>query len=172
MEISLVFAASATIICCVKRFPPTSQEGIASEIRRQWKIPKKHDSGGIFRHVLAWVRLSGLGIRFVWRRWTARQAAKNPLSCTRITRPILSSYPAVSLPSRPSWSSFVSYSNPESSYESGCSEISPFRFISSRVSPLLFNSSAITRSSIKTSFIQPRLKIVCTIIGNIILLDQ
>ena len=127
-----------------QRFPPTSSRDVvgriapASEIRRQWKIPKKYDSGGIFRHGRRRVRLSGLGIRFVWRRWTARRTR----SCTRITRSILSSYPVVPLPSRPSWSSFVSYSNPEPSYRSGCSEISSSS-ISSQAFPFLFNSSAI-----------------------------
>lgn len=66
---------------------------------------KNSEGARFWRNILprsAWVRLSGTGIRFVWRRWTARRRRRGApnRSCSRITRSILSSYSPVSLPSR------------------------------------------------------------------------
>ena len=66
---------------------------------------KNFEGARFWRNILprsAWVRLSGTGIRFVWRRWTARRRRRGApnRSCSRITRSILSSYSPVSLPSR------------------------------------------------------------------------
>ena len=72
-----------------------------------WNMPtaKNFEGARFWRNILprsAWVRLSGTGIRFVWRRWTARRRRRGApnRSCSRITRSILSSYSPVSLPSR------------------------------------------------------------------------
>lgn len=43
-----------------------------SEIRGRGKNPEESRSWNILPRS-AWVRLSGTGIRFVWRRWTARR---------------------------------------------------------------------------------------------------
>lgn len=97
---------------------------------------KNSEGARFWRNILprsAWVRLSGTGIRFVWRRWTARRRRRGTpnRSCSRITRSILSSYSSPFLCLRGALIFIRPILESGTSYRSGCSdrmsEISPTR---------------------------------------------
>lgn len=71
---------SCAIICRIcRRFhlhPRVSRAFSPSEIRGRGKNPEESRSWNILPRS-AWVRLLGTGIRFVWRRWTARRRRRS-----------------------------------------------------------------------------------------------